>query len=146
MLLAALYISDAGYARWLGDSIHAAVGGGPWPFMVPDYLANDLSILALGAYDLVTRRGLHPAYVVGACWVLVLQLTAGVLYTSPAWKQVALALIGHRPADWRRTADSVYHGRKSGLDAAECAAGARFGRTYWPGISSRHWPRSSTRA
>jgi hypothetical protein len=49
----------------------------------------------LGAYDLVTRRRLHPAYVVGAVWMITLQLTAQAGLHSLAWKSFTLRLIGH---------------------------------------------------
>lgn len=95
MLLATLYISDAGFARLFGDGMHGLLGDGFWPFLAEAYLANDLLIVGIGAYDLATRKRLHPAYVGGIAWVFALQLTASFLYHSPAWKAVALRLIGH---------------------------------------------------
>ena len=49
------------------------------------YLGNDLLVLGLGAYDWITRRRLHPAYVAGVAWTLALQLTAASLLLSPGW-------------------------------------------------------------
>lgn len=95
ILLATLYISDAGFARFLGDGVHAVLGDGFWPFMAEAYLANDILVAGLGLYDLVTRRRLHPAYVAGVIWTAVNQLTASYLYHAPLWKSVALRLIGH---------------------------------------------------
>jgi hypothetical protein len=95
MLLATLYISDAGFARWLGGAILAHLGGGFAATLVALYGANDLLIVGLGIYDFATRRRLHPAYVVGVVWVLANELLAVSLYFSPAWKPVALKLIGH---------------------------------------------------
>ncbi len=95
ILLATLYISDAGFARFLGDGVHGLLGDGFFPFMAGAYLANDLLVLALGAYDLITRRRLHPAYVAGAVWTLCMQFTATFLYRSAFFKPVALTLIGH---------------------------------------------------
>ena len=63
VILATLYISDAGFARFLGDGVHAFAGDGFLPFMLEAYLANDFLVLGLGAYDLVTRKRLHPAYI-----------------------------------------------------------------------------------
>jgi hypothetical protein len=65
MLLAILYISDAGFARWLAPGVEALLGEGFWPMMAALYLANDVLIAGMGAYDLITRRRLHPAYVAG---------------------------------------------------------------------------------
>jgi hypothetical protein len=95
ILLATLYISDAGFARFLGDGVHSLLGGGFLPFMAEAYLANDILVLGIGAYDLATRRRLHPAYVAGALWTLALQLTASWLYHAAFFKSVALGLIGH---------------------------------------------------
>ena len=68
LLLATMFISDAGYARWLGDPIEAALGHNFVGFYLSDYLGSGLLILALGAYDLISRRRLHPAYIAGATW------------------------------------------------------------------------------
>jgi len=95
ILLATLYISDAGFARFLGGGVHSLLGDGLVSYMAGLYLANDTLILGLGAYDLVTRRRLHPAYIVGLVWIATNQLTAVLLYHSPAWKTVTLKLIGH---------------------------------------------------
>ena len=102
MLLSTLYIADAGFARWISSDIAAALGAGNWPpagfgaFLVSSYLPNDLLILSLGAYDLVTRRRLHPAYLGGVAWVAALQLNTAYLYTvAPWWKALAIHIIGH---------------------------------------------------
>jgi hypothetical protein len=95
ILLSTMYIADAGFARWLGEPLGGVLGQGPLGFHAGSYLGNDLLILGLGAYDLVTRGRLHPAYAVGLGWVLSTQALATTLYFTPAWKPVALALIGH---------------------------------------------------
>ncbi|HEY3888902.1 MAG TPA: hypothetical protein VGL73_10035 [Caulobacteraceae bacterium] len=95
MLLGLIYISDAGFARFLNRIAAAALGQGFWGGMAGLYLGSDLLLLGLGAYDLVTRRRLHPAYVAGAVWMIGLQLTARGLLHSPAWKAASLHLIGH---------------------------------------------------
>jgi hypothetical protein len=95
MMLALIYISDAGFARLLNSIASAPLGDGFWGDMVGLYFCSDLLVLGLGACDLVTRGRLHPAYTVGAVWMLTLQLTARAGLYSPAWKAFALHLIGH---------------------------------------------------
>jgi hypothetical protein len=101
MLLSTLFIADAGFARWLSPGLTTALGYGAWPppaygaFLLTTYLPNDLLIVSLGAYDLVTRKRLHPAYLWGVAWVAGLQLTIAHLYTvAPFWKTLAIRLIG----------------------------------------------------
>jgi hypothetical protein len=97
MLLALIYISDAGFARLLNDYAAAPFGGfgaGFWGDMVDLYGGSDLLVLCLGAYDLATRRTLHPAYIAGAVWMIALQVTARAGLHSPAWKAISLHLIG----------------------------------------------------
>lgn len=102
MLLSTLFIADAGFARWLSGGFAASLGFGSRPsvpfgvFLLTTYLPNDLLILSLGAYDLVTRKRLNPAYLWGVAWVAAMQLTIAYLYTvAPWWKDVATRLIGH---------------------------------------------------
>jgi uncharacterized membrane protein len=95
ILLATLYISDAGFARLFGGSVHGLLGNGFWPLFATLYLANDVLILGMGGYDLFTRKRLHPAYIAALAWIFALQTTAVFLDHSPAWKPAALRLIGH---------------------------------------------------
>ncbi|THD52152.1 hypothetical protein [Phenylobacterium sp.] len=95
VLLATLYITDAGFARALGGPVHAALGDGYWATWLGLYTGNDLLILGFGGYDLATRGRLHPAYVAGSAFILAVQFTAAWLLTmSPAWAQFSLHLIG----------------------------------------------------
>jgi hypothetical protein len=94
LLLATLYISDAGFARCFGPEIRAWLGVGFWATAVRLYFANDLLALGLGAYDLITRRRLHPAYVGGLAWTVLLQTIALQLLFAPQWASVAVRLIG----------------------------------------------------
>jgi hypothetical protein len=93
ILLATIFISDAGFARWLGSSFAFAGNG-----FVGNYLqlyVFDLLLAALiGGYDWITRRKLHPAYVAGVVWALCVQFVIIWLYVSPWWKPVATHLIG----------------------------------------------------
>jgi hypothetical protein len=95
MLLATMSLLQAGFIRWWGKAMLAAFGGGFLGGWMADYLGVSLLVLGLGVYDLVTRRHLHPAYVVGAIWILSWQFIAKWLYVSPWWKDVSLHLLGH---------------------------------------------------
>lgn len=108
ILLATIFIANAGFARWWGDGLHDLLGAGLnltdpylanlvdgyWVNVIGEYLADFLLVAALGAYDLVTRRRLHPAYIFGATWGLGFELIAIWLYMSPWWRPVAIAIMG----------------------------------------------------
>ncbi|MFT3843371.1 MAG: hypothetical protein QM723_40690 [Myxococcaceae bacterium] len=94
ILLATLYISDAGFSRLLGDPVHNALGDGRVAYFLGLYLGNDLLILALGAYDLLTRRRLHPVYLAAIAWVVVVQLVSVHYRWDPGWLAVATKLLG----------------------------------------------------
>ena len=95
ILMATFYIADAGFSRWLGGSVHGLLGSGFPGRFAGLYLGTDLLLLALGGYDLATRKRLHPAYVAGGFWMLACQFGGVSLYRLAEWKPVALAIIGH---------------------------------------------------
>ena len=95
MLLATTSLLQAGFVRWWGPTMTAAFGSGFQGRWLADYLGVSLLVLGIGVYDLVTRRRLHPAYVLGAFWILSWQFIAEWLYVSPWWKVVSLHLLGH---------------------------------------------------
>ena len=95
LLLGLIYLSDAGFARFLNHVAAAPLGDGFWGEMAGLFLFNDVLMLGLGAYDLVTRRRLHPAYVAGVAWSIALQLIGRAGLHSAAWKALSLKLIGH---------------------------------------------------
>ena len=90
MLLATLAISDAGFARFTAVRLHQGMPAGFWTDFVGNYAANDVLILALGVYDLVTRRRLHPAWVAGASYLFLNQSAATALLRNAAWSAFAL--------------------------------------------------------
>jgi hypothetical protein len=95
MLLATMSLLQAGFIRWWGAALLAAYGHGFLGGWMADFLGVSLLVLALGFYDLVTRRRLHPAYVLGAAWLLSWQIIAKWLYVSRWWKDASLHLLGH---------------------------------------------------
>jgi hypothetical protein len=94
MLLSVFYLSTAGFARLWLLTIGPAGTDTFWGFFIAFNLGGDIPIALLGAYDLATRKRLHPAYVAGAAWILANELAAAWLYFSPAWKPISLKLLG----------------------------------------------------
>ncbi len=97
ILLGTLYITDAGFARWLADPWIHLLGFGFWPFWIALYFGSNLLVVLAGIYDLVTRRRLHPAYLVGVAWIFANQMLAMSLYFSPAWLGCAKRIIAAWP-------------------------------------------------
>lgn len=95
ILLATFYIADAGYSRRLAPIASHSLGHSFAARFMGAYLGTDLLLLALGAYDLISRKRLHPAYIAGSLWMLACQFGGMSLYRLPAWKPIALAIIGH---------------------------------------------------
>jgi hypothetical protein len=94
ILLSLFYLSTAGYARLWLLTIGPAGTDGFWGFFIAYNLGGDIAIALLGAYDLATRGRLHPAYVLGAGWILANELAAAWLYFNPGWKAISLKLLG----------------------------------------------------
>lgn len=94
MILSLLALSDAGFARWLFGSFAHVITDPFWLNMIGGYGGNDIGIIALGAYDLATRRRLNRAYVGGVAWIVMIELFAVWAYIRPAAKPLALHLIG----------------------------------------------------
>ncbi len=94
MLLAVLFLTTAGFGRFLAGPLSHVFGPGVLPFMAAFYGPTDLLVFALGGYDLLTRRRLHPAYVAAAVLGVTGQLVSSWLYVNPAWKALTVTLIG----------------------------------------------------
>lgn len=94
IILATIFIADAGFSRWWAPGLQKLLGDGYWGNWAQLYLSDFALVALLGAYDLISRRRLYPAYLLGAGWGLGLELAAVWLYVSPWWKPVATTLIG----------------------------------------------------
>jgi hypothetical protein len=94
IVLATICISDAGFSRWWAPGLEKFLGDGYWGSWAQLYLSNFLLIAMLGVYDLVSRRRLYSAYVLGAFWGLGLEFAAVWMYLSAWWKPIATVLIG----------------------------------------------------
>ncbi len=93
VLMSTIYITDAGFARWLGGPLHDLLGHAPYSRWASAYLGTAVLFVGVGLYDLITRKRLHPAYLAGLAWVAVMETTALSLYASPAWMKLAASWI-----------------------------------------------------
>ena len=82
MLLATISILDAPIARWPGA-----------PGALGVSLLVDLFVVVAMAYDFLSRRRVHPAYIVGGAIIAGNQALRDVVGRSDAWQAVARALI-----------------------------------------------------
>lgn len=94
MLLSTFYLSTAGFARLWLFTIGPAGTDHFWGFFIAFNLGGNIALVLLGVYDLMTRGRLHPAYVLGAGWILVNEFAAAWLFFSPGWKVISLKLLG----------------------------------------------------
>ena len=95
MLMATIALTEPGLTRLYPDPWGPYFELGPWHFLIMDYAGTMLLMLGVGAYDLVTRRRLHPAYVFAAIWILANEITASWLYNQPWWAHLTTRLVGH---------------------------------------------------
>ena len=94
ILLATLSLTPAAFNRAIGKPLlQPLLGGGVWETYVQIFAATALLVLGIGIYDLWTRRRVHPAWIIGALWVLAGQWTASWLYCDPTWKAFATSIL-----------------------------------------------------
>jgi hypothetical protein len=92
MLLSAVAISDAGFARiWL-MGIKTEVPGlfGWW---LQYFWGIFLILVAMGAWDLWRRRRIHPAVLFGAALLWTGEIVATILNFSPTWRGLMVRLV-----------------------------------------------------
>ena len=94
MMLSMLAITDAGFARFMNDPVAALLPDGMLGNFVWLYFFTDVLVVAFIGYDWRTRGRPHPACLAALAWILAIQLSAIALFVTPAWKTVALRLIG----------------------------------------------------
>jgi uncharacterized membrane protein YozB (DUF420 family) len=95
MLMGTIAVTEPGFGRiWLLP-LQAWLGEGYVPFYFSAYIGTLMLVLAVGAYDLATRRRLHPAYVGAALWIFANEALADWLFYQPFWLAWMKALTGH---------------------------------------------------
>jgi hypothetical protein len=94
ILLATLSLTPAAFNRAVGKPfLHPLLGSGVWQTWVQIFVLTDLMVLGIGVYDWRSRGRLHPAWVLGALWMLAGQLTASWLFYNPTWKAIATSIL-----------------------------------------------------
>ena len=95
MLMGTLAVTEPGFSRIWRSLLHGILGNGFFPYLAETYIGTIVLMLGLGAYDLVTRKRLHPAYVAAFFWVLANEMTAAWLFFQPWWLAFCRHLVGH---------------------------------------------------
>ncbi|MBV9883496.1 MAG: hypothetical protein JO276_10850 [Sphingomonadaceae bacterium] len=95
MVMGTIALTEPGFSRIWEPFLEARLGEGYLPFYVSTYVGTFLLVLAVGAYDLATRRRLHPAYVAAALWIFANQALADWLFHQPFWLAAMKQMTGH---------------------------------------------------
>jgi hypothetical protein len=95
MILSAVAISDAGFARiWL-IGIKTEIPGlfGWW---LQYFWGIFLILVAMAAWDLWRWRRIHPTVLFGAAFLLTGEIITAVLNFSPTWRDLMVRLVNAR--------------------------------------------------
>ncbi len=92
MILTAVSISDAGFARLWQSTIKVAPPG-PFGWWLQYFWGIALMLVAMAAWDLWRRRRIHPAVLFGAAVLLGGEVAATALYFTPAWATAMTGLV-----------------------------------------------------
>ena len=95
MLMGTIAVTEPGFSRIWEPFLLALWGEGYVAFYFSTFIGTVLLVLAVGAYDLVTRRRLHPAYVAAALWIFANELLATWLFHQPFWLRSMKVMTGH---------------------------------------------------
>lgn len=93
IFLATASVLVATFFRWWGDAIYDALAPGLWTEWTANYVGVALLVMTGIAYDLATRRSVHPVYRIAAPLMLAGQLGAVAIGQSDWWPPVGTALL-----------------------------------------------------
>lgn len=94
ILLATLSLTPAAFNRAVGKPLlHPLLGGGIWQTWIQIFALTNLMVIGIAVYDWRTRRRIHPAWALGALWIVAGQLIASWLFYNPAWKAFAGSIL-----------------------------------------------------
>jgi hypothetical protein len=92
MLLSAVAISDAGFARiWLIGIKREIPGVFGW--WLQYYWGIFLILVAMGVWDLWRRQRIHPAVLFGAAFLWAAEIITAILNFSPTWRDLMVRLV-----------------------------------------------------
>jgi hypothetical protein len=95
MLMGTIALTEPGFSRiWL-SFLEARLGEGYVPFYFSTYIGTLVLVIAVGAYDLATRRRLHPAYIAAALWIFANEALATWLFYQPFRLTAMKRMTGH---------------------------------------------------
>jgi hypothetical protein len=95
MVMGTIALTEPGFSRIWQPFLQARLGEGYVPFYVSTYIGTFLLVVAVGVYDLATRRRLHSAYIAAALWIFANQALADWLFHQPFWLAAMKQMTGH---------------------------------------------------
>jgi len=95
MLMGTIALTEPGFGRIWEAQLSALWGDGYLPLYISTYMGTVLLMVAVGVYDLATRKRLHPAYIAAALWIFANELLADWLFHQPGWLAAMKAMTGH---------------------------------------------------
>lgn len=95
MLLGTIAVTEPGFSRIWEPALAARWGEGYLPFYFSTYIGSVVLVVAIGAYDRVTRGRLHPAFIGGASWIFANEAVASWLFYQPFWLAAMRVMTGH---------------------------------------------------
>jgi len=93
MLIGTIALMEPGFSRIWAGPLFGLLGDGYWQYWVGTYVGSVVMLLGAGAYDLATRRRLHPVYLPALAWCLAMEWGAAWLYYQPWWAAMMKRLI-----------------------------------------------------
>jgi hypothetical protein len=89
-------VAEAGARVWkdAGVEMTTMFGDGFWGMIIHNFAGPNLLILLAMLYDLVTRRRIHPVYLIATPLILAAELAASALYHSAFWPGLVRTLVG----------------------------------------------------
>jgi hypothetical protein len=95
MVMGTIAVTEPGFSRIWAALLEAHLGQGYVPFYISTYIGTVVLVIAVGVYDLATRRRLHPAYVTAALWIFANEALATWLFHQPFWLAAMKQMTGH---------------------------------------------------